>query len=444
MKTFSLFNVGFRKYFRNTLWLFLEKFFKIGASTIMGIVIARYLGASGYGAYSYALSIVSLLGVFSSLGLADIVVRELVGNENENSDVIGTAISLRLMGSFFIIFVVLILIFLYRNSSEVENLILIFSFINFFSAFFVFESLFHSKVKSQYISYASFFAISISTIFKIVLIIGNYNIYYLAAAMVVENMLLAVFYFIYFSRSKLVVKKLEFKKVLAFDLLKYSWPLVLSGLFISLYMRIDQLMIKEFLSLEDVGLYSVAVKLSEGFFFIPVLISNSLFPAILNAKKSSLKLYRERIQNLYYLMIWIAVLITLPIYFLSEFAVNTLYGDAFSGSAAPLQILILGSAFVFLFDASGKILISENLTKMALYRNLIALFMNILLNLWWIPVYGISGASWATVISYFLSGLFFDLLAPKLRFNFYLKIKALLLVPSIIFGIETLRKRKLI
>jgi O-antigen/teichoic acid export membrane protein len=68
-------------------------------------------------------------------------------------------------------------------------------------------------------------------------------------------------------------------------LLKDSWPLLLSSIAISIYMRIDQVMIKNMLGDREVGLYSAAMRLVEVWYFIPMIITQSVFPAIVNAKK---------------------------------------------------------------------------------------------------------------------------------------------------------------
>ena len=51
-------------------------------------------------------------------------------------------------------------------------------------------------------------------------------------------------------------------------------------------MKIDQVMIKEMLGAEAVGQYAAAVRLSEVWYFIPIIIASSLFPAIVILKKS--------------------------------------------------------------------------------------------------------------------------------------------------------------
>ena len=92
---------------------------------------------------------------------------------------------------------------------------------------------------------------------------------------------------------------------------------MLSGITVSIYMKIDQVMIKEMLGAEAVGQYAAAVRLSEVWYFIPIIIASSLFPAIVNAKKISNDLYNERLQKLYDLQFTIALLLGLPIIFFS-------------------------------------------------------------------------------------------------------------------------------
>jgi len=82
------------------------------------------------------------------------------------------------------------------------------------------------------------------------------------------------------------LKRWKFDFKVAKSLLKDSWPLVFSGIVIMIYMRIDQVMIKNMLGNWAVGQYAAAVRLSEVWYFIPIVVCNSLFPAIVKAKKN--------------------------------------------------------------------------------------------------------------------------------------------------------------
>ena len=165
---------------------------------------------------------------------------------------------------------------------------------------------------------------------------------------------------------------------------------------------------------EAVGIYDAAVRLCEGWYFIPMAISSSLFPAIVNAKKKSEKFYNDRLQKLYDLMVFISVGIALPVTLFSEQIITLAYGENFIDAASVLTIYIWAGVPVFLGTANSQYLINENFTKISLARTVIGMILNIALNFILIPLYGLKGSAWATLISYFIS-VFFIILLPRSR-----------------------------
>ena len=183
-------------------------------------------------------------------------------------------------------------------------------------------------------------------------------------------------------------------------------------------MKIDQVMIKEMMNAEAVGQYAAAVRLSEAWYFIPMVIASSLFPAIINAKKQSKELYYARMQKLYDLMVWMAIAIALPMTFLSDWIVALLYGEQYNEAGSVLMIHIWAGIFVFLGVASGKWFLTENLQIFSTINTTIGAIVNILLNYILIKNIGIEGAAWATLISYFIAAYFGLLFFKKTRINF--------------------------
>jgi O-antigen/teichoic acid export membrane protein len=198
-------------------------------------------------------------------------------------------------------------------------------------------------------------------------------------------------------------------------------------------MRIDQVMIKNMLGDREVGLYSAAIKLVEVWYFIPMIITQSVFPTIVNAKRVSEKLYYKRLQQLFSFLVIINVLISILITILSKKIVHILYGDKFIEVSYVLQIVVWSTVFVSLFVSSGSWLINENYTTIALYRNLSAAIVNIILNMFLINWYGIKGAAYAIFLSFFISGFLFDLYHPKTRSIFFIKLRALNIIGVIMY-----------
>jgi len=179
---------------------------------------------------------------------------------------------------------------------------------------------------------------------------------------------------------------------------------------------------------EAVGQYAAAVRLSEAWYFIPMVIASSLFPAIINAKKQSEELYYARLQKLYSLMVWLAIAIALPMTFLSDWVVHFLYGEQYNQAGSVLMIHIWAGVFVFLGVASGKWLLSENLQIFSTVNTSIGMIVNVWLNYILIPKIGVLGAAWATLISYFVAAYLCLLFFKKTRINFVNLSKSLLFI----------------
>lgn len=411
------------KYFKNTSWLFGEKILRMVVGLFVGIWVARYLGPEQFGLFSYAQSFVGLFTAIATLGLDGIVVRELVKDETRRDELIGTAFWLKVMGAFGVLLILGIAINFTSNDHFTNVLVFIIASATIFQSFNVIDFYFQSKVLSKYVVYANIISLLLSSIVKVALILNDAPLIAFAWVVLFDSFVLACgfIYFYFKNNSKFKIQNLTFKSKTAVLLLRDSWPLILSGIVISIYMKIDQVMIKEMLDAEAVGQYAAAVRLSEAWYFIPMVIASSLFPAIINAKKVSEELYYARLQKLYDLMVWMAIAIALPMTFLSDWVVNLLYGGQYSEAGSVLMIHIWAGVFVFLGVASGKWFVAENLQMLSFWRTFNGMVVNVVLNFILIPKYGIQGAAIATLLSQAMAAYIFDFFNIKTRKMFYMK-----------------------
>src|SRR5258706_14456065 len=88
-----------RKYVENAFWLIFEKCFSLFVGMVVGIYVARYLRPESYGLLNYALSFVSIFSAFSTLGLDQIIVRELAKAPGRKDELLGTGFILKVAGS---------------------------------------------------------------------------------------------------------------------------------------------------------------------------------------------------------------------------------------------------------------------------------------------------------------------------------------------------------
>jgi O-antigen/teichoic acid export membrane protein len=209
-------------------------------------------------------------------------------------------------------------------------------------------------------------------------------------------------------------------------LLKDSWPLILSGLSVAVYMRIDMVMLKSMVDANTVGNYAAAVHVSELWYFIPMAVASSVFPSIIKSKKDSIEKYHRRLQYLYDVMAGMAIVIAIPMTFLSDFVIQLLFGTEYALAGGVLAVHIWAGIFVFLGVARSKWIINENYQFYGMLFTIVGALSNVALNLWLIPLLGIMGAAWATVISYIISAWATGIFIKETRVAFFMQGKAML------------------
>lgn len=420
-------NQGVIRYLKNTSWVLSEKILRLTVGLFVGIWVARYLGPEQFGLFSYAQSFVALFSAFATLGLDGIVIRELVKDESLREKLLGTAFILKLFGATLVLLLLFFAVSFQSNGDQTNLLIFIIASSTVFQSFNVIDFYFQSKVLSKYVVYSNVFSLLLSSTFKIILILNEAPLISFAYVILFDSIVLASGFIYFYFKNKLSMFNWSFDIYRVKSLLKDSWPLILSGLVISMYMKIDQVMINKMLGAAAVGQYSAAVRLSEAWYFVPMVICSSLFPAILNAKEKSSELYYSRLQKLYDVMTWLAIGIAIPTSLLSSWLVTVLYGAEYNQTATVLIIHIWAAIFVFLGVASSKWFIAENLQMYSFYRTLAGALINIGMNYLLIPMYGINGAAIATLLSQFIASYFFNFLHKKLRHTFIMQTKAILL-----------------
>ncbi len=429
-KTFS--HPGFLRYFKNTIWLFTENILRLIAGFLVGLYVARYLGPEKFGIFSYAIAFVSIFSGIAKLGLDSIVVRDLVNYPDKRDKYLGTAFWLKFYGSFITLILIGIIIVssnvlqITHNEFSTNLYIFLIAAGIIFQSFEVIDFYFQSKVLSKFVSICKITQLLISSLLKIFLVIIQAELIFFVLVTLFDSITLALSLSIAYKYQKVGIFFKNFDWLIGKKLLSNSWPLIISVIGITIYMRIDQIMIKEILGDRSVGLYSAAVRLSEIWYFVPIIIINSLFPAIIRAKNNNENLYYNRLRKLYTLLVWMAIGIALPITFLSNWIITYLYGIAYFEAGKVLMIHIWTSVFVFLGVAFSQYLITENLTKISMYRTIVGASINIVLNIFLLPIYGIVGAAIATLISQFASNYFFDIFNKKLHSQ--LKLKTLSIV----------------
>jgi PST family polysaccharide transporter len=418
--------VNVQKIIVNIGWLSIDRVVRLGVGVFISVWVARYLGPEQFGLWSYAIAFVSLFSTLATLGLDSIVVRDLVRDPSCKEETLGTAFVLKLIGGIATLLLSVSTIFFIHSNTETYWLVGILAFGTIFLAFDTVDFWFQSQVKSKYTVYAKNAAFIIASIIRIALIVLHMPLISFVLVGLLEITLGALGMMIAYRYNHEKLWSWRFSYIRAKELMQSSWLLILSGLVIMIYMRIDQIMLGQILGEKSVGIYSAAVKLSEAWYFLPVAIVSSVFPSIVESKNKDEILYKQRMQRLLSTMIILACLIAIPITFLSKFIITFLYGESFIEASSSLIILAWTSLFVFLGIARESWMVTEGLMKFSFATTALGALSNIILNFILIPTHGPEGAAFATLISQFIAVSFSTLLFPETRVMFRMQVNSLL------------------
>lgn len=399
---------------------------------LVGFAISNYLGAFQNGILNYPLVFVTFFIAAAALGLDTFVTRELLRTPEKKDELLGTAFWLKLAGGITILPLIYFAYLLLSSFKPVEtpfSYILIVGFTGILQAFNIIDSYFQSKVKGKYIMIVQIAGNLLSATVKLIFVLLGLTLKWFIFALLFDAFLLAAGYVFVYQNNGESLFKWTFNKSTAKSLLRNSWPLAFSAILISIYMKIDQLMVQGYLGSKQQGIYSTVVNLSESWYFIPVAIVTSVFPAIMNARRDDPQRYQKRLQNMYDIMVWISLSVALIMTFLSPLVYRIAYKPEYWAGAHVLSVHVWAGIFVFLGTASSQFLIAEGLTKLSMVRTGVGAAVNIALNIVWIPKYGIMGAALATLIAYGVAA-FFILFIPKTQQQGIMMLKSLFLVTA--------------
>lgn len=412
----------------NITWLSFDKVLRMGVGLIVGVWVARYLGPEQYGVWNYAIAFAALLSVFTTLGLDNIAVKELVNGKLAALRILGTSLALRVTSSLLMIGVAVALAAIVRPGDGFTLVLVAISAAGYlFLSFDVIDFWFQSQVLSKYTVYAKNAVFLLFSVVKVGFILFQAPLVAFAWATLGELACAAAGLVLVYRIKGQSITSWRADVATARLLLQQSWPLLLAAVSITIYMKIDQVMLGNMIGNDAVGMYSAATRVSEIWYFFPSAIAASVFPSIIRTRAQNIDLYYRRLQKLFDIMTALALAVSLPLTFASSFVMNLLFGEQYALAGPILSIHIWASVFVFLGVVQNGWDVAENLTKISMVRTFLGAICNVVLNLILIPRYQAVGAAIATVVSYAFSAYFLNMMYARTRPIFMLQTKSFLL-----------------
>jgi len=409
---------------RNSGWLLFDKFFRLSLGVLMGAWMARYLGPAEFGELAYVLAYIAFFQSVAVLGLDGILVREIAQNKTRASELLGTASALRL-GMGAVCWLAAVAGMVWQNGIHDRSVILtaLAGGSLVFQAADTVDLWFQSQSQSRRTVFAKSLAYIASNGMKVLLILNDAPLAAFAAVMALDGLAAAAglaFAYRLAPCEGLWIRTANTARLL----LSESWPLILSGLSIIVYMRIDQIMIKEMLGSKQLGIYTAVLPIATVWQFIPIILNSSLAPFIARKKEEGEVAYWHALKNIfeaYSLMAWVVCIATVTF---AGTLIDILYGAQYEEGAKILSIYVFTNIFINLGVAQGLWILNDKRATVGLFNTIIGAIVSVVCNVIFIPEFGLAGAALTSVLAQATSACFANLISS--RRIFLLQIKSLI------------------
>jgi PST family polysaccharide transporter len=390
------------KIIKNIAWLSGDQVLRLAASFVVGAWLARYLQPTQYGLLNYAIAFVGMFSPLANLtDLHQIAVRDITLEPDAKNEILGTTFLLKLFGSFIAILLSITSILFLRPVDQLAQLlVIVLSCSTLFLSCNAVECWFQHQVQSRHVVIARNIIFAVITLVRVGLIYLNAPLIAFAGAITVEAALSAIAILVAYQVNGQSLKAWHSSIFRAKKMLKDSWALIFSGFAIALYLKIDQTMLGQMIGVQSVGIYAIAVRLSEICSILPAPIVTSVTSSIMAGKARSEIEFHQRLQKLFDLMALLAYAIAIGMFLIAKPAIHFVYGNDYMAAANVVMIHVWSVVFTFMGVTKSVWIIAENQGAYSLIFTVFGVVTNIVLNLWLIPKYQAIGAAIATLISY--------------------------------------------
>ena len=414
-----------RHYVENFAWLFSDRIIRLVVGVVIAGMVARHLGREGYGTLNYAISVMFFLAPFASVGLHQTVMRELIASPDKAGRLLGTTAALKLMVGG----VCLMALCGYALAFEVGTLRLLIMLVGInllLDASGAFDTWFESQTKARYVALSLNAAFLTGAVLKVALISLGAPVIWFGVVLVIQGAIGLIMKARFFHTAFPNRQGWRWSPELVRPLLIGGLPVVMLMVNLSLMKRLDIFMLKKMGGLAETGVYASAALLSDALFIVPGLIAQTVLPGLMRLRENNRDRYRKSVAAYFRLNAFLGYSGAIGFFIMMPLLLPLIFSERFADATPMAQILGIGAIPLFLATSRQDYLFAEGKASALVGVGLVALAVNIGLNMWLIPLLGGIGAAWATVASYFVYAVIGSFFHPSTRWVGRMQLVALL------------------
>lgn len=390
-----------KKILSNTGWMLFDKVFILLLNLVVTVKIANHYGTSVYGTYEYAVSVVAIFEILVTLVDAR-VVKKRYETEDPN-ELVWNATITRLLFAF--VSLVGGLVYLaFSNENGEYCLIFPILLVNavILSLRFGMQNRYEYLLQSRKVIIASNIALTTGGLLQLFAVSMRLPIYVIAIITAISSFLSLVIVYVQYRNDFGRLIKGHYQKELMNRLIVESLPLAIASSCAIIYSRCDSIMVGNMLSKEDVGIYSIAVKLIIAVQIGIVPIRESVYPDLIQLYRNNREKYKKRYIQVTSILTWTYIIGVLFSFLILPYAFHLLrpeYENAF-----PIyKVYVISALFMYNAGLRAGHYTLINRGTILMYTQIISVVINVILNYFLIHIIGVFGAALATCITQFVS-----------------------------------------
>lgn len=418
--------VGGFTFKKNLSWIFVGNILHALGAFALNVLVARQLGTEKYGLVTYGLALVTFATSVCNLGLDAVITRFFAEDEKSFPTYLGSGIAARLIVSTIGIIALQIIVAVSGSSdSRLQLLVLAQSSSLVYGSFDLVIYWFRYKYRADIPSILRMVAFAVSGICQVFAVVITSDVVLYAVSYAAETGIYTLLTLIAY--WKIWRKGLNFSLPKLKQMFALSVPFIFSSILSTVYGQTDRVMLNAMAGSNAVAYYSVSATLAGAISIIPIALIEGFRPCVMESKFVDGVMYRRRLSQLYAAVFWICIAYCLFITAFAEPIIRLMYGDEYLPAVPALSLIVWYTSFSYFGSINNVYMVAEGKTKWVSILTGCGALINIVLNLAFIPDFGIVGASAASLATQVITNFLLFGAIPGLREGFKLMLNGIAL-----------------
>lgn len=381
------------KVINNTFWILSASAFNKVSSIMLVFVLSRYLGAGDFGRFSFAFFYITLFSAAAELGMTPVLIRRLKTEPGLSGEIFLKGLVMGLSSTIITVALLLACAFAFGFDGGMTTLMAIAAlglFISFRDMTFrwFLEVPFRAGLKMQVPAMLGMGSELLGLLCVMAAVSLGMGVDAVLAAYVLSNlpgfMILAIM-------SWRAARPRWGKGVSWGSIIKEALPVGTSNMINTAYLMLGPMALYFFGSMEEMGCYALAFRITTSLRIIPEALMHSVFPLLAASRAQASALFSRSFGAVSLMALPLALGVTTA----ADPIAIVLGGSSFAPSGGAIKVLIWATAFAFLNTCARFTFNAVELGRLNLLSSAVMLALSAALAFTLIPLWGLSGAAWS-------------------------------------------------